>query len=228
MNRHVLVTLTTILILSMPAVVNAQTTVNVRADDSLFVTYEFANLDPLVYEQARIQFPADRIPKLIADNLEAVNQTIRWGLGSEPLTFDDASRTIRNSFFLGGSSLVSFTLNRTTLRRVYEVETDWRKFKVNLTDSYSVDYARRLATPASEWQKPDSTTFYYENKETDVPDVRFYLVLPASASRVRVLGDTVFYDAQPYVEDQLLGSPFLILVALVVALVVILVYRKVR
>ncbi len=229
MNKLILAALTAIMVVLAAVPVDAEEfTVNVSIDDSLFVTYEFTNLDPTVYEQARIGFPAERIPQTIANYFEANNQTIRWGLGSLPLDFVDADHAIRNSFFLSGSPIMDFNLNRTTLRRVYEVTTDWRKFKVNLTDNYSIDFAQRLAKPVAEWQKPNATTFYLESKETDTPDILFYVVLPKSALEVRAVGDTVFYEVQPYLEDLLLGTPFLILIALVVALVIILLYRKIR
>jgi len=228
MNRFALfaVMMTMVLLAAMP--VSAEITANVRVDDSLFVTYEFADVDQAVYDQARIEFTAERIPEAIVENLETTNQTAQWGLGPLPLDFDDANRVVRVSFFLSGSSISSFSVNRTTLKRVYEVKTDWRKFQVNLTDSYSVDFAERLATQVAEWQKPNATTFYYESKQTGAPDILFYLVVPPSAMEVRAVGDTVFYEMQPYLEDQLLGTPFLILIALVVALVIILLYRKVR
>ena len=207
---------------------SAEITVNVHVDDSLFVAYEFVNVDQTVYDQARIEFTAERIPEAIVNNLEAANQTVHWGLGPSPLEFDDANRLVRASFFLSGSSIVSFTVNRTTLRRVYEVKTDWRKFKVNLTSSHSVDFAQRLGTTVAEWQKLDATTFYFESKEAGSPDILFYLIVPASAVEVRAVGETVFYEMQPYLEDILLGTPFLILIALIVVLVIILIYRKIR
>lgn len=226
MNKSVLVALGTILILASATLANAEVTVKVQVDDSLFVTYEFKNLDPAVYDQAYSGFTAERIPQTIVANLEKANQTVRWGLGS--FKFDNTTHTILDSFFLGGTSIVSFTLNATTLRRIYEVKTEWRKFKVNLTDDYPVDFAQRLAEPVAEWQKLNATAFYYESKETNAPDILFYLVLPASAIAVRAQLDSVLYEAQPYLEDQLLDSPFIILAALVIALIIILVYRKAR
>ncbi len=93
---------------------SAEITVNVHVDDSLFVAYEFVNVDQTVYDQARIEFTAERIPEAIVNNLETANQTVHWGLGPSPLEFDDANHLVRTSFFLSGSSIVSFTVNRTT------------------------------------------------------------------------------------------------------------------
>jgi hypothetical protein len=215
-----------LLALSSSMLVNGEITGNVSVGDDLFVTFEFKDLDQSVYDQAKLQFTAEKIPEIIVNYYEQRNQTV--GTRALPLDPEDASRTIRTSFYLGGSAVVSLTVNKTTLRRVYEVKTDWRKFKVNLTDGYSVDFAQYAAKPVAEWQKPNDTTFYLENRDTGTLDVLFYLVLPSSASAVRVEQDTVFYEVPVVLEDVFLGTPFLILIALAVALVIILLYRKAR
>jgi len=215
-----------LLALSSSMLVNGEITGNVSVGDDLFVTFEFKDLDQSVYDQAKLQFTAEKIPEIIVNYYEQRNQTV--GTRALPLDPEDASRTIRSSFYLGGSAVVSLTVNKTTLRRVYEVKTDWRKFKVNLTDGYSVDFAQYAAKPVAEWQKPNDTTFYLENRDTGTLDVLFYLVLPSSASAVRVEQDTVFYEVPVVLEDVFLGTPFLILIALAVALVIILLYRKAR
>ena len=229
MNKSVLVAFAVfIVLLQVVPSYGDEITANARIDDGLSVTYEFANLDQTVYEQARIEFTPEKIPETIVENLEKGNQTLRWGLSPSPIEFDNPTLTVRNSFFLSGSSIMSFTLNKTSLRRIYEVRTNWRKIKVNLTSSYSVDFAQRLSKPVSEWQKLGATTFFQESTQTDAPDILFYIILPASASAVQAEADTIFYEVEPYLEDQLLSSPFLILLALIVVLIVILIYRKAR
>ena len=229
MNKSVLVAFAVfIVLLQVVPSYGDEITSNVRIDDSLSVTYEFANLDQPVYEQARIEFTPEKIPETIVENFEKGNQTLRWGPSPLPIEFDNPTLTVRNSFFLSGSSIMSFTLNKTSLRRIYEVRTNWRKIKVNLTSSYSVDFAQRLSKPVSEWQKLGATTFFQESTQTDAPDILFYIILPASASVVQAEAGTIFYEVEPYLEDQLLSSPFLILLALIVVLIVILIYRKAR
>jgi len=229
MNKLALVALTIFtVLLPVVRVYGDEITVNVRIDDSLSITYEFANLDQTVYEQALVEFTAEKIPEIIVENFEKGSQTLHWGPSPSPIESDNTTRTIRNSFFLSGSSIMSFTLNKTTLRRIYEVKTDWRKIKVNLTSSYSVDFTQRLSKSVSEWQKLSATTFFHESKETGAPDILFYIVLPASASAAQAEADTIFYEGEPYLEDQLLNSPFLILVALIIALIIIFIYRKAR
>jgi len=225
--------LITVLIFSPVLQVNASSsTIKATVDESLFVEYDFENLDLNIYNQTKANsqlFNVTTIPQIIVKNFESKNQTlVRWGLGPETDIYDDANRAIHVSFFLGGSDVVSFKVNGTTMKRTYEVKTEWRRFKVNLTSDFSVDFGQRLAKPVAEWQKTNETTFYFESRETGTLDLFFYLVLPASASSVSVQGDTVFYDMPPRFEDQLLNSPFLILGALAIVLAIVLIYRKVR
>ncbi len=227
MKKALLVTFfVCVLTLSLSAPINGEIVGDVSVGEDLFVTFEFKGLDQWVYDQALLQFTAEKIPEVIAGNFEKKNQTV--GTRALPLELDDATRTIRSSFYLGGSVIVSFAINKTTLRRVYEVKTDWRKIRVNLTDGFFVDFAQHAAIPVSEWQKPSATTFYLENRDTGTLDFLFYFVLPTSASEIRVQGDIIYFEMPPYAEDILLGTPFLIAIALVVALVFILLYRKAR
>jgi len=232
---HAIILTILILLVSLP--VNAQITTKSTVDDNIFITYDFENLDQSTYEKAVTQFDAETIPKTIVANLEEKNQTqVQYGFSAQPLVFDNVTRTILTSFFLGGSDIVSFTVNTTTMKRTYQVKTEWRKFQVNLTDNFSIDFAQHLATPVADWQKINytdtqgsiHTAYFYENNQTGTLDISFYLILPASASSVQVDGDTVIYEMSPRLEDQLLNSPFLILGALTVALVIVLIYRKAR
>jgi hypothetical protein len=142
--------------------------------------------------------------------------------------YDDANNAIHISFFLGGSDIISFKTNGTTMKRSYELNTEWRKFQISLTNDLTLNFAQYLDKQAADWQKTNATSFYYENKETGTLDMTFSLALPTSASNIKVQGDTISYDMPPRLEDQLLGSPFLILGAIAVVLVIALIYRKIR
>lgn len=230
MKKISLINLIAILALSAAIPVNASVTTKTTIDDSLFITYDLS-LDQTLYNQTKTntQFNISTIPQIIIKNFEEKNQTlVRWGLGPQTDIYDDANHAIHISFFLSGSDIISFKVNETTMERMYQVRTEWRKFQVNLTSDFYIDFAELLAKPVAEWQKTNATTFYYENKEAGTLDAFFYLFLPASASNVRVEGDTVFYDVPPRFEDQLLNSPFLVLGAIAVALMIVLIYRKAR
>jgi hypothetical protein len=229
MKKLAVANLILVLILSIAIPVNAEMTTNVRVGNNLVVTYDFKNLNQTVYDQAFAQFKADTIPNTIVKNLAQKNQPlVHWGFGPEPLAFDNGTRSIYNEFFLGGSDIISVAINTTTFGCMYQVKTDWRKFQLNLTSNYVVNFAKNLLTPVAQWSRLNSTTFFYENNQTGSFDMLFYITLPASATGIQVQGDTISYELPPVLEDQLFDSPFLILGALAVALIIILLYRKTK
>jgi len=227
MNKPMFAALFIVLTVFLVMPVCAEISVTVRPDSSLSVIYEFKNLDQSVYEEAKTRFAADTIPRIIADNMANENQTVQWSVIDGTFS-DDATWTIRNSFTLSGSGIISSSLNKTDLKQSYEVRTDWRKLKVNLTDSFSFDFNQYAAAPIAEWQKPNATTFYLENRATGTLDLQFYIVLPASASEVQAVGNTILYKMPGSLADQLLYSPFPVLAALAIALVIVLLYRRLR
>jgi len=212
--------------------VNAQVTVNSTVDDSIFVSYSFENLDADLYSaiKTNLDFNSSTIPKIIVQTLQEQNlKLVRWGLGPQPdVVYDGDTRSIKTEFFLGGSDIISFTFNRTTMNRIYHVRTDWRKIKVSLTANLTLDFASRLTKPLAEWQKTSPTTFFYESSEPNTIDILFHFNIPPSASRIQVQADTVTYEMPPLLSDQLINSPFLVLGAIAVALVIVLVYRRAR
>jgi len=229
MNKIALVGLIIILALFAALPVDATITTEVKIDDNLFVTYDFESLDQQVYDQAVNEFKAETIPQAIIENFEHQGRTqVEYDFGPQPLVFDNETRAIHASFFLSGSDIISFTSNRTSMKRTYQVRTDWRKFHLDLTSDFPIEFAQHLATPLEDWQKSNATTFYYESEQTDAPAIAFYLSLPPSASDIRVGNDIIFYDILPNLGDQLLNSPFLILGALAVLLIIALIYRKAR
>jgi hypothetical protein len=229
MGKRALAVLIAALILSTVLPVHAAVTIEATADDSLFVTYSFENLDQAVYDQAVTQITAETIPQAIVNTLGQLDlKRVQYGFGPEPLVLSSETRTIKASFFLSGTDIITFTMDRTTMKRVYQVKTEWRKFQLSLTSNFTISFSDRLDTPVSDWQRPDATSLYFESKQTDAPDIFFYLNLPSSAQNVRVEAETVLFEMTPSLEDQVLNSPLLILAALAVALVLVLIYRKVR
>jgi len=220
--------LTALLIVSV-APVHASVSVKSTIGDVIYVTYDFENLDPSVYSEAMAndQFNSTTIPQIIKKNLEKQNLT-RVNYGFQPNTNDDATNTIRVSFYLGGSDIISFTLNRTIMRRTYQVKTEWRKFQFNLTSSFSIDFAQVLAEPVEQWQKINQTAYIYPSEENDILEISFQFALPEEATQVQVEGDTITYEVPPYFEDVFLNSPFLILTVLLIIVVIVLIYRKLK
>jgi len=210
--------------------VHSSVSVEGTVGDNIYVIYNFVNLNSIVYDETRAnsQFNSTTIPRIIARNLERQNLT-QVNYGFQPNIYNDASKTIRVSFYLGGSDIISFTVNRTTLRRTYQVKTGWRRFQVNLTSSFSVNFAQYFAERVEKWQNPNPTTYSIVIHETGFFDVlSFNLTLPTTATNAQASGDNITYEVPPYFEDVLLGSPFLILAVLIIIIAIFLIYRKVK
>lgn len=208
-------------------------------DDSLSVTYDFAGFNESLYNQIKnnAQFNASTIPEIIVDNMAKRDlKQVTWGLAPQPTSYNDGNKAVDVSFFLGGSDIVSYSVNRTSINRTYKVTTDWQKFQVSLTSNVSVNFALTLGKTVSEWQRINYTdtfqnvhpAFYYRNNQTSTADVSFYMVLPSAAFDVRVEGGTVAFQMPAQLGDQLLSSPLLVLAALIIVMVIVLLYRKAR
>jgi len=220
----------TVLLFVSVAQVHASVSVESTAGDNIHIIYNFENLDPTIYNEviANQPFNSSTIPQIIIENLEEQNLT-HVNYGSQSITHDNVTKAIRVSFHLNGSDIVSFTFNRTTMRKTYQVKTEWRKFEVNLTNSFSVDFAQYFAEPVEKWSKLNQTTYYIETHSAGFFDlVSFKFTLPATAINVQAEGDTITYEFPPSSEDVFLNSPFLILTVLILVIIVALIYRRVR
>lgn len=220
----------TVLLLVLVAPVHASVSVESTVEDNINIIYNFENLDPTIYNEtiANQQFNSSTIPQIIVKNLKEQNLT-NVNYDSQSITHDNATKTIRVSFYLNGSDIISFTVNRTTMRKTYQVKTEWRNFQVNLTNSFSINFTQYFAEPVEKWSKLNQTTYYIETNGTGFFDVlSFKLTLPATATNVQAQGDTITYEFPPYFEDVFLNSPFLILAVLIILIIVALIYRRVR
>jgi hypothetical protein len=229
MKKTVLVSVFLIvLIVVLVAPVHASVSVESTVGDNIYIIYNFENLDPAIYNEAIANqklFNSSTIPQIIVKNLKEQNLTHvnYW----QPNLYN-ATETIRVSFYLNGSDIISFTNNRTTMKKTYQVKTEWRKFQVNLTSSFSIDFAQYFAEPVEKWQL-NQTTYYYETHGTGFFDVlSFKLTLPATATNIQAKGDTITYEVPLPFWDIFLNSPFLILTLLIIIIIVALIYRRVR
>ena len=206
-------------------------------DQDVHVVFDFENINSTLYNEIVQQgvFNVSTIPRTIVKNLEERNLTdVTWGYDPEVKMFNDATKSIYVDFYLYGSDIVSLTSNKTTMNRIYNVRTDWRKFQVSLTNEFPLDF-KNLDKPVAEWQRINYTlndkthpAYYYNFTESNTFNPLFYFVLPATAINVHAVGDTIIFELPPSFEDSLLNSPFLILGALIVVIIAFSLYRKIR
>ena len=221
-----------ILFVALIMPVHASVTMKATIDQSIHVILNFENVNSTIYgeiKQNKQTFNVTTIPLIIVKNLKQQGLTqVRWDYSQE-ISSDDSTNSIHVEFFLSGSDIITLTLNKTTMTRLYQVRTGWRKFHVNLTEKISIDFTKYFGTPIAEWNYTDSEkAYYYEYREQDSFTSSCKFVLPETATNVYATGDTIFFETPPLLEDVLLNSPFLILGALIIVIIIAFIYRRVR
>jgi len=227
---HILLILFVALIMPVRASVTMEATI----DQSIHVVLNFENVISIIYDeikQNKQTFNVTTIPLIIVNDLRQQGLTrVRWG-HSQKIGFDNSTNSIHVEFFLAGSDIITFTFNKTTMVRIYEVTTEWRKFNVHLTEIFSINFTKYFGTPIVQWDRIDSESekayyFEYTGLDSFTPSCKF--VLPTTATNIHATGDTIFFETQPLLEDVLLNSPFLILGALITVIIVAFIYRRIR
>jgi hypothetical protein len=225
-------------LLSPVALAHANVSIESTVGDSIDVVCSLTNLNQVVYDAAKADpvFNGSTIVQTIVQNLKSQNRT-NVTHGFQLNTYDDSNRAISASFLLGGTDIITSTVNRTSLKRNIQVQTGWRKFQVNLTSTVSIDFATYFAEPVQNWQLADyadSTgtihpSYYYETGEIQqVGRMSFRFILPSAATNVQAEGDTITYDVTLGFVDVLIGSPFPILAIIIIAVLIAFVYRRIR
>ena len=226
---HLLLALLVTLITPVHASLKMQATIG----QNIRVVFILENINSTIYNETRQNeqiFNVTTIPKAIVKNLEQQDLTrVRWGYDPEQKIFDDSTNSMRVEFHLAGSDIINFKFNKTTMARIYHVQTGWRKFRVNLTHNFSLDFAKYFGTPVANWTYSDSEkAYYYESAEPESFDPSCKFVLPATATNVYTIEDTIIFEVPPLLEDVLLNSPFLVLGALIIVIIVAFLYRRLR
>ena len=232
MKKLVATQLLLTLLVTLITPVHASVKIQATIDKNIHVIFIFENINSTIYNETKQNeqiFNITTIPKAILKNLEQQDLTcVRWGYKQE-IIFNDTARSIRVEFHLAGSDIINFTFNKTTMNRIYHVQTQWRKFQVNLTHNFSLDFAQYFDKPIADWTYNDSEkTYSYEFAELDSFDPSCKIVLPPTATNVHATEDTIIFEVPPLLEDILLNSPFLILGALIIVIIVTFLYRRLR
>lgn len=207
-------------------------------DQDVRVVFDFENMNSTVYwaiKNGSLITPST-IPNLIIENL-AQRDLTAVDFHSELIDFDNSSLSMHVAFTLSGSDVVNTKVNTTTMSRTYNVRTDWRKFQLNITNGISLilDFADFYGRPVEQWQRIDYTlndkvhpAYYYNFTGQNPLDSLGYFILPAEATNIRLIQDTVTFDLPLSFEDSLLNSPFLIFGGLIVVIAAFSLYRRIR
>lgn len=233
MRNLLLFPLAVILLLTLTAPACAFVELEAKVGEQIDVTMIFEELNSTIYGMIKdeIENNETKIPDTIKKNLDERNLTnveYHW----KPASFNDAESSITISFALSGKDILNSTFSEETMKRRFHVRTDWRKFELDLTDDFSLDFTEYFAKPLSDWSFENETYlgYYYEYNGTVPVDPICYFILPGEATRVHIAEDmeTIVFDLPLSLGESLLNSPFLILGAIVVAIIASSLYRSVR
>jgi len=231
MKKIVATHLLLILFVALIMPVHASVTMKATIDQSIHVILNFENVNSTIYGeiiQNEQTFNVTTIPLIIVKNLEQQGLTqVRWDYSQE-ISSDDSTNSTHVEFFLSGSDIITRTLNKTTMTMLYQVRTEWRKFHVNLTENFPVNFTKYFGKPIAEWNYTDSEKAYYYEYTEDSLTSSCKFVLPTTAINIQATGDTIFFETPPLLEDVLLNSPFLILGALIIVIIIAFIYRRIR
>lgn len=217
----------TLIILITP--VQASVTMQATINQNIQVTFNFENLNSTIYNQAKQTFNIATIPGIIVKNLEQQDLThVQWGYDQD-IIFNDPTNSITVAFYLAGSDIIDIILNKTSMTRIHNIQTEWRKFQVNLTQNFQIDFAEHFSRPIYLWNYNDSEkTYYREETGPDSLDLSCKFVLPPTATNIHATMDTIIFETPPLLGDVLLNSPFLILGALIIVIMVTFLFQRVR
>lgn len=229
MKKPTVTYLLLILLVALVIPVHASVTMEAAIDQSIHVALTFENVSSPIYNEIKQTFNITTIPLIIEKNFEQQGLTqVRWGY-TQDVDFNDSTNSIHAGFFLSGSDIITITFNKTTMARHYQVRTEWRKFHADIAENFSINFNEYFGTQIADWDYLDSEkTYYNEYTELEAFTASCKFVLPKTAINVRAAGDTISFETPPLFEDVLLNSSFLIFGALITAIIIAFIYRRIR
>jgi len=238
MREIVLTSFLCLLLAVSIAPAHASITVEALINDSLHVSFDFRNLNSTMYSEIVAHpeiFNSTSIPCAIVSSMEKQDLgRVSWRQISTDIF--KGNGWIYVDFFLEGQDILTHTLNKITLFRTYYVKTNWIRFDIKLTNTFILNFTTYFATPIYVWKIINCTingnkhsAFYYNSTVGTSPfDASCCFILPMTATNPNAYGDTLTFEMPPPLEDRLIDSPILILSAIIIANIVVIIYRKVR
>ncbi|MDH5664024.1 MAG: hypothetical protein OEY90_06125 [Candidatus Bathyarchaeota archaeon] len=216
--------------------VHASVTVQAIIDQDIHVAFDLENINSTIYWTIKNGnlINTSTIPNIILKKLKQQNLT-HVDVYTQPVVFNNSTSSIYVAFSLTGSDILNFTVNTKAMTKTYHVRTEWRKFQVNLTNGFSLNFNEYFGEPVERWQRINYTlnakthpAYYHNFTDSNTIDPACYFILPAAATNVQVTGDILTFELPLSFGDSLLNSPFLILGALIVVNIAFFLYRRVK
>jgi len=228
-RAHVLFLL---LVVVLVTPVHASVTTQAIINQDIQVLFDFRNISSDIY--GNITITETTIPETIKNNLMQRGLT-HVDYRYAPLDFNSKENSLHVAFILFGSDILNVTVNTKAMTKTYHVRTEWRKFQVNLTNGFSLNFTKYFDEPVERWQRINYTlnakthpAYYHNFTDSNTIDPACYFILPAAATNVQVAEDILTFELPLSFGDSLLNSPFLILGALIVVNIAFFLYRRVK
>lgn len=238
MKKLVAVNLLCFIFVSLITPIHASVTVEGLIGQNIHVVYAIENINSTLYDRIQEQkiFDISTIPQAIETYFEEQNlENAKLDYDSTKEIFNNSTNSIHVELYLSGSDILDSTPNPAAMTKTYNVKTEWRNVHVNLTDDFSLDLAEYFQKPVSEWQLINYTingevypTYVYNYTEPVTFDPLCHFVLPAKATNIHAIKDTIIFELPVSLEDNLINSPFLVLGVLIIVNIALFAYRKIR
>jgi hypothetical protein len=225
-----LIALYILFVLITTSTVFASSSMNVETtiDESVHVTFEFADIETQLYSEIKAEgFNVSTIPNAVEGIFEQqglTNARVIYDLNQE--IFDDDTQSMHVKFFLAGSDIISYTLDKTDMTRTFRLEAEWRTFEISFTQNFSVNFEEHFGVPLTEWRQVDRA--FEKSVDAGSVEMSFRFILPEEAFDIKAEEDTIIFKVPLGFEDSLLNSPFLILGAIIIIIIIIVIYRRAR
>lgn len=227
-----------LLVIASVTSVHASVTVQAIIDQDIHVAFDLENINSTIYLKIKNEnlITESTLPNAILDGLEQQNLS-RVDVFTQPIVFNDSASSIYIAFSLTGSDILNSTVSTKSMTRTCHARTDWRKFEVNITNGFSLDFAEHFSEPVERWQRINYTldaethpAYYYASADSNTIDPACYFILPATATNLQARGDILTFQLPHTLSfgDSLLNSPFLILGALIIINIAFFLYRRVK
>lgn len=208
----------------------ASVAVETSITQDFHVVFKFSNISATSYGNIKNNMTGSTVPTALHDSI-AQKGYLGVNYYNQSISFNDTTYSIVCAFNLQGTNIINSRIDRAAKIETFRMNTEWRKFYLNVTTDFHFNFTQDFAQPLSNWTNSTSggvTSYSYSNSTTEgILSCSFRL--PSHASNIAIAGDTIIFDA-PYetsFEDNLISSPILILIALAVAGVIIYFYRKI-
>ncbi|HIE14538.1 TPA: hypothetical protein EYP70_04640 [Candidatus Bathyarchaeota archaeon] len=213
----------------MSWITQASLKVDAYIDDWVRIVIKLENLNSTVYSALTVPqiFNETTIPETIAKEFKKKGfKRIYYHLSN--IKYDPVSLSIEVSFYLTGLDVLSFEFDKSTMTRIYRLNTDWRYISIDIISMdgkkvLNINFRRYFKAFVEEWNRTEftdeagnvHTVFIYSYTEPSAVRNTFKIILSPGAENVECIGDMIFYRMSPSLIENVILSPIITILGMV-------------